>query len=106
MNYTEIIKLLDAGYTREEILNMQQPEPEPAPEPEPTPDPEPAPDPAQAAVDKLTNLLTTIDSRIKDLQAANILQAQQPGGQDNHVKTAEEALTELIRPQLKGGNET
>jgi len=100
MNYTEIIKLLDAGYTREEILNMQQSEPETAPEPEPTP----APDPAQAAVDKLTNLLTTIDSRIKDLQAANILQAQQPGGQDNHVKTAEEALTELIRPQLKGGN--
>lgn len=103
MTYEDIIKLLDAGYTREEIINMQQPEPapeDPAPE-----DPTPAPDPAQAAVDKLTTLLTTIDGRIKDLQAANILQAQQPGGQDNHVKTAEEALTELIRPNLKGGNE-
>ena len=102
MNYSEIIKLLDAGYTREEILNMQKPE-EQAPEDPAPEDPEPAPDVAQAAVDRLTTLLTTIDGRIKDLQATNILQAQQPAG-DNHVKTAEEALTELIRPQLKGGN--
>ena len=44
MQYTEIIKLLDAGYTREEILAMgnehtPEPSPEPSPEPEPTPEP-------------------------------------------------------------------
>ena len=45
MKYEEIIKLLDAGYTREEILQMDEHEPEPAPEPEPEPEPAPAPAP-------------------------------------------------------------
>ena len=49
MKYEEIIKLLDAGYSREEILAMKE-EPTPAPDPEPTPnDPEPAPAPDPAA---------------------------------------------------------
>ena len=42
MKYEEIIKLLDAGYSRDEILAMKE-EPAPDPkEPEPTPAPEPA----------------------------------------------------------------
>ena len=46
MKYEEIIKLLDAGYSRDEILAMKE-EPVQAPNPaEPEPEPEPAPEPA------------------------------------------------------------
>ena len=47
MKVEEVIKLIDAGYSKEEIDKMLQPEPEPKPDPEPErkPDPEPKAEP-------------------------------------------------------------
>lgn len=98
MTYKEILKLLEAGYTRDEINalheeEIKQPEPEPAPEPE-------QPAPAQPGLDAqsaIAALLGKMDQKLTELQAANILAMQQPGG-DNKEKTPEDILGELMRP--------
>ena len=98
--YNEIIKLLDAGFTRDEILAMeeeqvQDPEPE---TPEQTEEPS-APQQAENAIMQAVNsMLEKMDRKLTELQAANIYSSQQPGGADQHEKTAEEALEEIIRP--------
>ena len=44
MELTDIMALVKAGYTKEEIALMEKPStPAPAPDPEPAPTPEPAP---------------------------------------------------------------
>ena len=50
MNANDILTLLKAGYTRQEIDSMANPAPAPDPAPAPAPDPAPAPapDPAPA----------------------------------------------------------
>ena len=95
MTTQEVIKLLDAGYTREEINSMIQAEnvqPEEA-EPAAAPEAAQAEDPMAA----VTAVLEKINSKITELQAFSILNSQQPQEQ-GHVMTAEEALSELIRP--------
>ena len=46
MNYEDIILLVKAGYTRDQIAAMQVTEPAPTPAPEPAPTPTPAAKPA------------------------------------------------------------
>lgn len=99
MTYKEILKLLEAGYTRDEINalheeEINQPDPEPAPEPEPEKLAQPGLD-AQSAI---AALLGKMDQKLTELQAANILAMQQPGG-DNKEKTPEDILGELMRPE-------
>lgn len=97
LNYGQILKLLDAGYTREEINQMNQ---EPEPEPEQTPEPEAQqPDQTLALNDALSGLLNEIKAGIRDLQAANILQLQQKDEPAKKPMTDVEALEELIRPK-------
>ena len=47
MKIDEILKLVNAGYSKDEIvaLETQEPTPEPSPEPNPEPKPEPIPEP-------------------------------------------------------------
>ena len=88
MKYDEIIKLLNAGYSREEILAMKE-EPAPAPdskEPAPAPDPKepepkdpeptPAPDPNPAA-DVMKEMKEMFAEMKKELTAMNILNSRQ-----------------------------
>lgn len=51
MTYKDIIILLSAGYTKDEISGMDDSQPDPAATPQPAPQPEPQPDaqPAPAA---------------------------------------------------------
>ena len=98
MKYGEILKLLEAGYTRDEInamreeeINSQQEEPE---EPAENTQQEAAP----AMNDQLSALLNRIEARLTDLQAANIYAQQQPQ-EEKHKMTDVEALEELIRPK-------
>ena len=102
MTYKEILKLLEAGYTRDEINEMheqeiQQPDPEPTPEPE-----QPAPpaheQPGLDAQSAIAALLGKMDQKLTELQAANILAMQQPGGAEKE-KTPEDILGELMRPE-------
>ena len=47
MTVDEILKLVNAGYTKDEIsaFEAKEPTPEPSPEPSPEPKPEPSPEP-------------------------------------------------------------
>ena len=96
MNYNEIIKLLDAGYSREEILQMDAKEPEPAPEPEPEPAPEPEPEP-----DPMATIMTEVKDMFaemrKELTAMNIMNSRQ---QDDHNEP-EDILANIINPTMK-----
>lgn len=100
MTYKEILKLLEAGYTRDEINEMheqeiQQQEPEQPAQPEPEQKPE---QPGLDAQSAIAALLGKMDQKLTELQAANILAMQQPGGQEKE-KTPEDILGELMRPE-------
>lgn len=93
MKYKEIIKLLDAGYTREDIMNMNNTDPDPEPEPEHTPDdPAPAPDITGEIMKEVRDMFAEMK---KELIAMNIMQTNQ--GPDE-VKTGEDALASIINP--------
>ena len=99
MKYEEIIKLLDAGYSRDEILAMEE-EPAPAPGPEPTPDdpePAPAPDPAADVMKEMKEMFAEMK---KELTAMNILNSRQDS---DDVKTGEDILASIINPVRNNG---
>ena len=106
MKYEEIIKLLDAGYSRDEILAMKE-EPAPAPDPEPAPaDPEPAPAPdpaADPAADVMKEMKEMFAEMKKELTAMNILNSRQ---ESDEVRTGEDVLANIINPTMRknGGN--
>ena len=89
MKYDEIIKLLDAGYTREEILNMKT-----EPDNEPEPDPEPVPDMS----DVLKEMRDTFADMRKEFMAMNIMNSQLPADSE---KTSEEIIANIINPMDK-----
>lgn len=96
--YNEILKLIDAGFTRDEILAMEeQTQPE---------QPEPVEEQSQAQeqtaqpqlADQLMELIGRMDKKLNEIQAANIYASQQPEKTQSHVMTDVEALEEIIRP--------
>lgn len=115
MTFQEISKLLDAGFTHDEIMGFTDnpepakhsaaSEPEKAAEPE-TPDPtqeddkkpsvsspEPLPD-----VDKLTN---SIDQLIKTIQASNLAHASFDNKSQTIDQEVDQIMSTLIRPERK-----
>ena len=99
MKYDEIIKLLDAGYTRDEILNMQD-----APEEDQEDAPEEKQEDAPVSMDAIMSEVKDMFAEMKkELTAMNILNSRQIG-EDN--KTSEDALAAIINPtrNKKGGN--
>ena len=94
MNYNEIIKLLDAGYSREEILQMDEKEPEPAPEPEPEPEPAPEPVTADSIMAEVKDMFAEMR---KELTAMNIMNSRL---QDDHNEP-EDILANIINPTKK-----
>lgn len=92
---SEIVKLLDAGYGREEIQNMLDAERQPVQDTPAAPEPEQAGlDPMQA----MAELLGKINNKITEMQAFSILNSQQPEQPKQEEYTAEKALSELMRP--------
>ncbi len=84
MKYDEIIKLLDAGYSREEIMKMEEPDPKPD---------DPKPD------DVLKGFADEVKAAIKDLTkeitAANILASRQQPDPENS-----DLLANIINPKI------
>ena len=86
MNVEQIIKLLDAGYTKEDIEKMNQPaEQKKDPEPEQKKDPEPETKPAEKPEEKKPESEPVNNQMLKELQdlkkavfAMNIMQSSQP----------------------------
>ena len=76
MKVEEVIKLIDAGYSKEDIDKMLQPEPEPKPDPEP--EPEPKPDPEPKAEPEIDPVLKELQDLKKAVYAMNIMNSAQP----------------------------
>lgn len=123
MELTDILSLVKAGYTREEIEQMEKPQPSdpnpvpavqpvatPVPGAEPTnpptqvaepvavPAPAPVPQPAQQeAQPTMAELMQSIAKLTSAVQANAIAQSVIPAGVSN-PPSAEDMLAEIIRP--------
>ena len=119
MTAQEILALVNAGYTKEEIESWNQepqptpePQPNPEPNPEPTPEPQPNPEPnpepqPNPEIDALKQELTNTQKQLKDL--VKQMQANNRNTASVHItpndelqKKTDEAMAELIRPAIKG----
>lgn len=109
MNLERIYKLVDAGFTRDEILRMMgyKPAPTPAPtpaatpvptpSPAPTPVPTPAPAPALAPDSALVDTLKQMQTTLQQMQLANIGAANNdPPRSDDDI--ASDFLAAIINP--------
>ena len=100
MRYEEIIKLLDAGYSREEILEMdKEPAPEdkkdPAPEDKKDPAPEDKKDPAPDMAGMMEEIKTMFSDLTKELIASNIMRSRQDGEDPD-----EDIIAKIINPKI------
>lgn len=110
MELTDILALVKAGYTRDEISQMSAattPEPVAAAEPAAEPVPEPVPQPQQPPVQEtqpkeptMQELMQSIAKLTSAVQANAIAQSVIPAGISNPPK-AEDMLAEIIRPTFK-----
>lgn len=110
MKTNEVLKLVDAGFTKEEILRMeaaesliieQEPQPDPAPaepEPEQPAAEEPAApeqlQPGQVFENAMEQLRKEFDDQIKRIQKANIQAADMPA---DKTQTAEEIIGKILK---------
>ena len=106
MNIEQIIKLIDAGYTKEDIEKMNQPasDPAPAPEakqpeqtqPEPVPAPEPKPEEKKPESEPVNaQMLKELQDLKKAVYAMNIMQSSQPA--------QPESVDDILAKALKEG---
>ena len=122
MELNDILTLVKAGYTRNEIEQMERPgtpdaapvivpveEPAQAPQPAPAQVVEPAavpaavpapqPQPAQAQAEPtMAEIMQSIAKLTSAVQANAIAQSVIPGGVTQQAPTAEDMLAEIIRP--------
>lgn len=128
MELTDIIALVKAGFTHDEIKAMEQapvqpnpvpvseptqtpapvaePEPAPVAEPVAVPQPQPtqAPAPAQSEP-TMAELMQSIAKLTSAVQANAIAQSVIPGVGNPQTPTAEDMLAEVIRPTFKERNQ-
>ena len=95
MNSKDLMKLVDAGFTKEEILQIAS-----ASVYNPTPEPEaPAPEPADNSTELLNvmqGLTSQMNTLTRALQASNILRAEQAG--TGKPDTVDDILATIINP--------
>lgn len=116
MKIDDVITLLNAGYTREEIQQMEAAgsdfshtsgpiDPEPAEQSEPAEQPEPAEDPNRmpgadlaAAFDQAISRMNSVfDEKIKQIQTANVQAARMP---EDNSRTVDDIIGDLIKPTM------
>ena len=102
MNYEDIILLVKAGYTRDQIAAMQAPtEPTAPPAPAEPPAEPPAPptpaDPKPQGIEDLSEMLAAEFAKLNDaIVKANLQQAQQPP-----QESVDDILASIINPPQK-----
>lgn len=107
MKIEDVLKMIDAGFTSDEIRSMMAPAADPVPAADPAPAPAPAADPepapaaaAQPGLDAITALNTILEKmnvKLDQMQQANIYRdASSAGGQDQ--PTADDITRDLIYP--------
>ena len=99
MTFEQLIKLLDAGFTKDEIMALNG-TPAPAPQTEPEPDPEPAPQPEPAPAPAPQNDQAAILAKLEELNQtiirSNINNSRQP-----ETESVDDILATIIRPTFK-----
>nr|DAH39828.1 MAG TPA: hypothetical protein [Caudoviricetes sp.] len=102
MNYEDIILLVKAGYTRDQIAAMQAPAPaapvpaEPTAPPAPTEPAEPT-QPKPQGIEDLSQMLAAEFAKLNDaIVKANLQQAQQPP-----QESVDDILASIINPPQK-----
>ena len=104
MNYTDIIKLLNAGYTREEILAMKDEDKQDPDKQDPDKqDPDKDEDKKDSETpDIMESVMTEVKDMFaemkKELTAMNILNSRQEG---EEFKSSEDILASIINPTKK-----
>lgn len=108
MKPDDILKLINAGYTKEEIQAMEVPEDQEPNEPQPQEEPEqqPEPVPENKALDEVRAELKTtqeqLASLVKQMQQNNLATASVNILPQNDLdKRTDEAMAELIRPKIE-----
>ena len=104
MNYEDIILLVKAGYTRDQIAAMQTPAEPPAPPAPPAPAEPPAPPtpaepepPKPQGIEDLSQMLAAEFAKLNDaIVKANLQQAQQPP-----QESVDDILASIINPPQK-----
>ena len=118
MTGDQVLKLLESGFTVDEIRKMQEPAPEPQPEaqqeqePEPerqqetAPEPHTEPEPSETEK-RLGALETSIEKLVKTLQESNLKKAffnSEPA--DSLEAQTDKIMASIIRPEpIKKGSE-
>lgn len=108
MKATEILQLVNAGYTKAEIDAMELPETAAAPDPIPEPVPEAEPEPDKGApqppikLDPVNPEIQALTKQINDLvsaiQKSNLLNSNMP---ESPRESAEDILANIIAPTFK-----
>ena len=97
MKYDEIIKLLDAGYSREEILAMKEETEPKETEPKETEPKEPTGSNEDSGMSDLVKEMRDAFSEMrKEFTAMNIMASRQP-----EEKTPEDIIANIINPTRK-----
>lgn len=103
MNTNDVLKLIDAGFTADEIRGMLTEPAAAAADPAPASDPEPAPaadpEPAQVGLNQeqaLAAVLNRMNDTLNRIQAANI--THDTASSVSNEQTADDILQELIFP--------
>lgn len=96
MNFELVRKLINAGFTDEEISTIigataSAPTPEPTPEPAPEPTPAPAPEPNNS------DLIKAIQSLETTIRASNLVNSVLPT--IDTQKTADDVLAKMLDPR-------
>ena len=98
MKYEEIMKLLDNGFTREEILKMEE---APEDKQDDAPAPEDKQDDAPVSMDAIMSEVKDMFAEMKkELTAMNILNSRQSAETE---RTSEDILANIINPTIKSG---
>ena len=108
MTAEQILQLVQAGYTKQEIVQLtgvQEPAPEPVPAAEPVPEPKSEPAPAEdqkpesgPTIADVLNGITKLTAAIQANAIANSVMPQQ------HQASAEDMIAQIIRPTFKERN--
>lgn len=111
MNMELLGKLLDAGFTRDEIMQLTRTdapapeEPKPVEEPEPVDDPKPAEEPKPAEPEpsdtdkRLAGIENNISALIKTIQMSNLLNNSHGGNTTSLDDQTDAIMASIIRPE-------
>ena len=100
MNYEQISKLIDAGFTKDEIMQLARDEPLQKPEPEPQPEPD------SQIGDRLTSIEKSITDLMKAFQSENLKKDQIRTTAQTLQEKTDAIMASIIRPETGRKDQT